>query len=190
MRNVVLIIICLLSTGIAKGSQVKSLSLGTQIDNPMSTAPGNQFELDFNLILGGYDPPHPVHNMILMVGAYTPVESFKFTLDYEATVYSFAHDVSDPTAFAINLYNPEYIVPTGGSLLAMEIPTGWLREMEDGILSGRFWIEGAQQASQAEIMVQAFYVVPEPASVALLGYAGGMYLLNRRKKNRNHSYSL
>ncbi|MCK4998799.1 MAG: PEP-CTERM sorting domain-containing protein [Anaerohalosphaera sp.] len=183
MRNLVVLFVLTLSFGIAKAGVVVSMAQGELISNPAVTAPGTQFELDFTLILDEYEPPYIIWDIILAFDISPAFESLNITLGNNTTVYSFEPVLPDLTAISLVLYDPAFSTPTG-NMPMMEMPAGWKNELQDGILSGRFWIEGAGQTQQAQLLAQASYFVPEPASITLLGCAGSLWLI-RRNRNRH-----
>lgn len=183
MRNLVVVIICLLSVAIANGNVIHTLPLGIEIMNPMMTAPGNHFELDYTSILGEDQPPYTIHGLTLMIDVRYSVESFNITLGNDPTVYSFEPDSIDDSALAIHLYNSIFETPTG-NMPFMEMPTGWISELEDGIWSGQIWFDGTRMPEQTALLTTATYLVPEPASITMLACAGSLYMLRRKKKNQ------
>ena len=177
---ILLLTICLWAC-LAQGQTTISYSTGTGIVyDPATALPGTAFTLDYTSALAGQSA-QPV-SILLGFDCHVPYSALKIQLASDPTVFSFPPTDPSVNQTAAFLYDPAWAYG-GGNVPASVMPDAWRNEMSDGLLQGRFWIEGTSMAPQyAFLSATGSYLTPEPATLSLV-FAGGMALL--RRKNRH-----
>jgi len=148
--------------------------------HPMAP-PGQPFGIDFTAVNPAVATPLDIMSCcLLMEAGGMTVNSYKIILDADPAV-TFSFQPQYQTQLSLLLYNPTYGVP-GGNTPKQEMDPLWGQEMMDGVISGKLWVDGNWWGglSYVHMSSSGTFLVPEPATLALL-LAGGCLGLRRRR---------
>jgi len=160
-----------------------SYSAGTGIiSNPATASPGTTFVLDYTPMLVDQhhlNQPYQAVGFLMSFMCHTPYTELNIQLNSGQTIYEFPPTPPSTDATSAFLYDPAYLSPSG-SVPSYVMAEAWKSEMADGLLEGRFWVEGTPFAPQwATLSGTGEYIVPEPATVMVLAMAAAC-LIRRR----------
>jgi len=178
-------VVCL-HTSLAGALSIISAGAGTgHISDPATSSPGTSFVLDYTHLMTGETEPYQAVGFALSFTCYT-YTTLNIQLNSSPTIHQFPPAPSDYQTYqtVVVLYDPDYMTGEGDAPSYI-MPDDWKAELDDGLLQGRFWVEGSIfegmpfTPQDAYMQGQAWYLVPEPATLALLSL--GFLALRRRR---------
>lgn len=164
----------------AGAETIDSYADGTGELVPSVSSPGTSFTLDFTPILSDQAPPHQAVGVLLGFDCHTPYSQLNIQLSSGPDVHTFAPTAPSEDQTAALLYDPAYLSGEG-DVPSSFLPEAWKTELADGLLQGTLWVDGTPFAPEyASLNAQGSYLVPEPATLALVGL-GALAALGRRR---------
>ncbi len=152
---------------VASGDEIVSYTVGTGMVGGLTEGvPGAPVSLDFTAHPQINPPAQLVQITFAFQSSGIAFDQLKIQLDAGPDIYSF--DSLNGQQVAHFFTNPDQL---------------WKDELSDGVLNCHVWVEGVTLGVPDEFMFSASgsFLVPEPATLGLLGI-GGLTLLMRRRK--------
>ena len=195
MRNVIVLVICLLAfTTPASAAVNQSVIRGVTGVDLASTAPGNSFSMNFGSSITQDTPPYHA----LQVGLIFDAGSTQFTqlnikLDSSPTVFTFQPYPGNHRQVAYTLYDPAFNpTPGAGYPTTPEfvlLPQEWRDDLADGVLAGKLWVNNPVGGANTYLLsASSVFELPQGASpepgagCAIMATAAA--LLKRRPRHR------
>ena len=167
-----------IASGEASAAVIQSTVAGTGLVGGLTdSVPGVPVALDYTPM--GVAPAELVGFSLAFQTSGVMFGQLKVKLDAGPDVYSF--DSLNGQQVAHTLYDPAWMTGSG-SIPSSVLPQLWKDELTDGMLDCRVWVEGVTYGipDGFSLAAQGWFLVPEPASLAML--ALGFLGLGRRRR--------
>ncbi len=163
------------------GAEIVSQAAGTgTVGGLTEGSPGVPVSLDFTIDPRVNPPAQLVQITLSFSTSGLLFDELKIQLDAGPDIYSFG----SPDGRYVNhvLYDPTW-GSGSGTIPASELDQLWKDELVDGVLNCHVWVEGVTFGVPDSFSMGAggSFLVPEPATLGLLGI-GGLMLLKRRRR--------
>lgn len=185
MRTHQVLLVAVLAVAIvptmASGAMFTSVGVGTgYVEGLPEGAPGTAVSLDFTIDPQVIPPAQLVQINLIFSSAGVAFDQLKIQLDAGPDIYSF--DSTGTGQQVIYLFYDPVWMSGSGTVPASELDQLWKDELADGVLNCHLWVEGITPGmSGFRLSASGEFLVPEPATLCLLGI-GGLALLKRRRR--------
>ena len=162
------------------GADIVSYGVGTgYVEGLPEGSPGTAVSLDFTAHPQINPPAQLVQINLTFQSAGVAFDRLKIQLDAGPDIYSF--DPISGQYVTYFFYDPAWM-PGTGTTPHSELDQLWKDELADGVLDCHLWVEGITPGmSGFHFSSGGSFLVPEPATLGLLGI-GGLMLLKRRRR--------